>query len=90
VFPVEVAPVTSTMAKSSGTASNTTTTGNSQPSTESVTNTPTAPTTGNSQPSIGSVTNTLTAPTGNSNIQNGNIGRAVKTNAINPAIGGLL
>jgi hypothetical protein len=92
VFPVEVAPVTSTTAKSSGTAANTTTpTGNSPPSTELVTNTPTGSTTGNSQPSTESVTNTPTAPTtGNSNIQNGNIGRAVKTNAINPAVGGLL
>jgi hypothetical protein len=72
VFPVEVAPVTSTMAKSSGTASNTTTS------------------TGNLQPSTGSVTSTPTAQTDNSNIQNGNIGRAVKTNAINPAVGGLL
>jgi hypothetical protein len=91
VFPVEVAPVTSTMAKSSGTAANTTTpTGNSPPSTESGTSTPTALTTGNSPPSSGAVTSTPTAQTDNSNIQNGNIGRAVKTNAINPAIGGLL
>jgi hypothetical protein len=77
-FPVEILPVAARVVNPD-TAVNTaaTPTGNSQPNTKLATNVPTnLPT---ADPEIDNV-----------NLHNGNIGRAVKTNAINPAIGGLL
>lgn len=77
---------------SSGSATNvlvTPTTTNSPPITGSATNVLTTATTGNPQPNTKLVTKG-TAQVDNPNNQNGNVGRAVKTNAINPAIGGLL
>jgi hypothetical protein len=85
-LPVQVTPVAATTAKS-GTAP---TTGKLPPSTESTINLPTEPTNGDSQFSNGSAIELSTAQTDNPNMHKGNIGRAVKTNAINPAIGGLL
>jgi hypothetical protein len=91
-LPVEVTPVATTMAKS-GTAFTTTPMDNSQPSTGSAATVPNTPTTASSQPSTGSTTivpATPTTQTDRLNDREGNIGRAVKTNAINPAVGGLL
>jgi hypothetical protein len=81
-IPVEVTPVASTIANPSNaptTAAAAVLTNNSQPTIESGTKLPTVDSQADN-PNIQA----------DKNIQNGNIGRAVKTNAINPAIGGLL
>jgi hypothetical protein len=82
-FPVAVVPVTSTMAKSNAVGSSSVPIGssNSQPVSNSLGEQ--SPATNVSQPT------TVELPIDNANVRNGNIGQAVKTNAINPAIGGL-
>jgi hypothetical protein len=80
-FPVEVSPIASIANPSTAptTAAAAVLTNNSQPTSESGTKLPTVDSQADN-PNIQA----------DKNIQNGNIGRAVKTNAINPAIGGLL
>jgi hypothetical protein len=90
-FPVAVVPVTSTMAKSNAVGSSIVSIGssNSQPVSNSLgdslpeTLRDRSPATTLPQPT------TVELPIDNANVRNGNIGQAVKTNAINPAIGGL-